>query len=188
MDITPENVEAVITGHSIPQIIPFLRKMLPDDEHDALRATDHVFALAVRAEKEMGLSVVCEFSRPHFDPSGKLIYIPAPMGPEYYAVALHEFGHVFGKGQEHQQVIANSHEKINKHSNPILYAEGMRAVVEAEIGAWTWAIENALIWTEDMAMRSGEAFLTYMRHELAGTQNVRPEYFQTLERIMRFRK
>ena len=55
----------------------------------------------------------------------RLVNIRPVKSPVTYAVALHEIGHVLGKDQSKNR----------------LYAEA---------GAWAWAVENALTWTDSM--------------------------------------
>lgn len=192
MELNPDQIESMMEGRKITQIIPLLRSMLdaaPLDVpqlSDAIRATDHVFTLATKAEREKDARVICDFTRPRFDTRDTGVYIPAPLGPEYYVVALHEFGHLFGPGQEDQAEFARRFDSM-KPEHPE-FRRGMRAVVTAEMGAWQWAIENAVVWTEDMGRRGGEAFLSYFMHEVTGTDNVRQDFYNTLEMIVRFRK
>ena len=77
-----------------------------------------------------------------------------------YAVALHELGHILGPRQS-----------------------GVR--IEKELGAWEWAVDNALEWTPVMArkaVRSLESYLAWARrHKTARELEPGSAFFQFLD-------
>lgn len=68
-----------------------------------------------------------------------------------YAVGLHELGHVLGPWQSRRRL-------------------------SAEVGAWVWAEENALVWTPRMAEVARDALRNYLRYA-AGTSRRRSGFW-----------
>lgn len=64
------------------------------------------------------------------------ISIPPVLCEESYSTAMHEFGHIFGKGQS-------------------------LGLIACERGAWTWARRNALVWTPKMQTNMDDCMSWY---------------------------
>lgn len=86
--------------------------------------------------------------------------LPWVRGAETYAVALHELGHILGSCQE-----------LRHHT------------LSAEVGAWYWAVEHALVWTPAMTSRAVSAIRT--REGRFGTLHVAVAVAAVLEAIRR---
>jgi len=67
----------------------------------------------------------------------KYIKIPSVKSPTTYALALHELGHCLGKRQ--------SETRLKK-----------------EIGAWEWAVQNALFWKPSMTNKMRRCLDSYV--------------------------
>lgn len=78
---------------------------------------------------------------------------------ECYATTLHEFGHMFGEdnGPEHHTHYIDTVTKQQMRYNPVVH----RTIVRMEIGAWRWALDNALYWNADMSESAFQAIMTY---------------------------
>lgn len=66
-----------------------------------------------------------------------------------YAIALHEIGHIMGKRQS-----------------------GVR--LDAEVGAWEWAMANALQWDDTMNATMKRCLRSYLRWAASSKQAKRP--------------
>jgi len=68
----------------------------------------------------------------------KYIEIPTVKSPTTYALALHELGHCLGKRQSETRL-------------------------KSEIGAWEWAVKNALLWKPSMTKKMRRGLDSYVR-------------------------
>ena len=86
------------------------------------------------------------------------IVIPLIASESVYATAMHELGHLIapeGISLERRQRVANSINAVWHGRAPI------DMMIGEEIAAWTWAKENALLWTSVMQENATRALKTY---------------------------
>lgn len=153
----------------------------------AVQTLTHALILTERA-KQAGVDAVVEFDKPMYDVQKRRLYIPVPIGPDAYVALLHEFGHVFGPMQDNYTSMCYSLQLSGETTISSLHPrwrEFNAALIETELGAWEWALDNAVVWTEDMSNSAVMALSSYLRKECIGNAAVRPEYWAMLERLAR---
>lgn len=91
---------------------------------------------------DLGIAVVPHSSGGRADRRRRTIAIRPVRSARTYAVALHEIGHVVGPWQSRQR----------------LYAEA---------GAWFWAREHALEWSEQVSKTCARCLQSYLDHARA---------------------
>jgi hypothetical protein len=82
----------------------------------------------------------------------RVIHAPAVTNEETYAVCLHEMGHIVSPAGDSRQYtyVIKSH---GDHASLVAPA--------GEVGAWRWAVDNAVVWTREMQQRLYESLKSY---------------------------
>lgn len=103
---------------------------------------------AIDVALEHQIRVVHELRRPRARPHQRQAFVPGVLTEAAYSTCLHEFGHCVSAAADGQQA---------RH---VVTDAGISAPA-AEVAAWSWAINNACIWTEEMHRDLLDALNTY---------------------------
>lgn len=172
----------------------FMRRLLGDNgvkfPPEAREAYSHLLHLCDTAKSQYGYSVGLTPGNPHFDYLNKRLMIPAVGQPQDYITALHEFGHAFGPRQTlHNElcelVIAGQFPDNYPNGTPE-HIRASIAVVNAEIGAWEWALAATRLRIG--GTHAAMALCSYADHAYA-TQDVAliDEFFGMVRRVAEMR-
>lgn len=186
---TPEEIiEGAPFKPSIELVLGLMQRGAADPNDPAFRAILHTAEL-VDAAEAAGFGVVVEVSRPCVDVKGKRLKIPLPIGPGMYAAVLHEFGHIYGPGQD---TLSKLHAELCAGPDTSMPYDDPRfppiaaAIIEAEIGAWEWAMGNAVLWVPEMGLMGSQALCSYISTAIMAP--TMPEgFFPMIERLARGR-
>lgn len=172
----------------------FMRRLLGEGgvavPREAIMAYSHLLHLCDTAVSQHGYSVQITSNNPHFDYLNKRLMIPAVNAPTDYITALHEFGHAFGPRQTLHNDLC---ELVNTGQFPEVYINGTPehirasiAVVNAEIGAWEWTLDNAKLHRG--GTHAAMALCSYADHAYA-TQDAAliAEFFGMIRRVAELR-
>jgi hypothetical protein len=112
------------------------------------RLNGHAINLAV----EHGISIVrCANRDARTYQEARQIYAPAVTNEQTYSTFLHEVGHLLSPAADSRQY--RNHETETCLISPL-----------GEIGAWRWAVTNALQWTLEMHENLSASLTTYASH------------------------
>lgn len=146
----------------------------------------HTEELAARAVAD-GFAVRVEIERPRMSPTLREILIPVPLGPAQYATILHEFGHVYGHGQAELNRLQDAYSDAAPDAaisfDDPRFPPIAGAIIEAEIGAWKWAMEQARVWTPGMGAFGAQALCSYVSTAVKAPEM--GEFFGMIEKLAR---
>lgn len=125
------------------------------------RLNDHAADLAVRHNiiVERSEDRWCAFQEE------RRISVPAVTNEYSYATFLHEVGHIVSPDADSRQ-----------YANKVADVSGYPGLISVpgEIGAWHWAVANALTWTREMQDSLFRGLKFYNRHHMTDDDDVQP--------------